>query len=97
LSFVVTSNGVPALFVPLARDLAQASGLPLITVLMTEVVGYATPLLPYQAAPLVVAGSLGAIPFRENVRLCLLLAAVTALVLLPLDYGWFTLLGYFSR
>jgi anion transporter len=94
LEFVVTTNGVPALFVPLAKDLASASGLPLMTVLMTQVIGYSTPLLPYQAAPIVVAGALGGVPFRDSARMCLLLAVVTFLVLLPLDYGWFALLGY---
>ncbi|VTR21742.1 Uncharacterised protein [Serratia fonticola] len=55
LNFVVTANGVPALFTPLAQVLSEGSGLPLTTVLMTQVIGYATPLLPYQASPIVVA------------------------------------------
>ncbi|HYR25688.1 MAG TPA: SLC13 family permease [Aquabacterium sp.] len=95
LNFTVTANGVPALFTPLAQSLAQASGLPLLTVLMTQVIGYATPLLPYQASPIVVAMGMGQVPARDGVRLCLALAAMTFFVLVPLDYGWFRLLGWF--
>ncbi|MHA7847754.1 SLC13 family permease [Serratia sp. D1N4] len=94
LNFVVTANGVPALFTPLAQVLADGSGLPLITVLMTQVIGYATPLLPYQASPIVVAMGMGRVPPREGLKLCLLLAALTFGLLVPLDYLWFRLLGW---
>ena len=93
LNFVVTANGVPALFTPLARTLADASGLPLLTVLMVQVIGYATPVLPYQASPIVVAMGMGGVPARDGLRLCLALAVVTFALLVPLDYAWFTLLG----
>ena len=95
LNFVVTANGVPALFTPLAHTLADASGLPLLTVLMVQVIGYATPILPYQASPIVVAMGMGRVPARDGLRLCLALAAVTFGVLVPLDYAWFALLGQF--
>lgn len=94
LNFVVTANGVPALFTPLARTFADAAGLPLLAVLMTQVLGYATPLLPYQASPLVVAMGMGGVPVRDGIRLCLALAAITFVVLMPLDYAWFRLLGW---
>lgn len=93
LNFVVTANGVPALFTPLARTLADASGLPLLAVLMVQVIGYATPVLPYQASPIVVAMGMGAVPPRDGIRLCLVLAVVTFAVLVPLDYAWFALLN----
>lgn len=92
LNFTVTANGVPALFTPLAQSLADASGLPLLTVLMVQVIGYATPLLPYQASPIVVAMGMGQVPARDGIRLCLALAATTFLMLVPLDYAWFKLL-----
>ncbi|MDH5857909.1 SLC13 family permease [Lampropedia aestuarii] len=93
LNFSVTANGVPALFTPLAQSLADASGLPLLTVLMVQVIGYATPLLPYQASPIVVAMGMGQVRAKDGIRLCLALAAITWVVLVPLDYGWFKLLG----
>ena len=92
LNFVVTANGVPALFTRWRRR--AGSGLPLLTVLMTQVIGYATPLLPYQASPIVVAMGMGKVPAREGLKLCLLLAALSFALLVPLDYLWFRLLGW---
>lgn len=97
LNFIVTANGVPALFTPLAQSLADATGLPLLTVLMIQVIGYATPLLPYQSSPIIVAMGMARVPAREGIRLCLALSAVTFLVLVPLDYAWFSLLGWLSH
>lgn len=94
LNFTVTANGVPALFTPLAEALAKASGLPLVTVLMTQVIAYATPLLPYQASPIVVAMGMGRVSARDGMKLCLALATMTFIVLVPLDYAWFRLLGW---
>lgn len=93
LNFAVTANGVAALFTPLAESFAKASGLPLLTVLMIQVIGFATPVLPYQAPPIVVAMGMGKIPFAAALRLSLLLAAITFLILMPLNYGWFAILG----
>ncbi|MFC7556114.1 hypothetical protein ACFQU7_33590 [Pseudoroseomonas wenyumeiae] len=64
--------------------------------LMVQVIGYATPLLPYQASPIVVAMGMGKVPARDGLRLCLLLAGVTFALLVPLDYAWFRLLGWIS-
>ncbi|MET7242116.1 SLC13 family permease [Methylobacterium sp. EM32] len=93
LNFVVTANGIPALFTPLARLLAEGSDLSLATVLMVQAIGYATPLLPYQASPIVVAMGMGRVPARDGALLCLAVAAVTFVVLVPLDYLWFRALG----
>ncbi len=93
LNFVVTSNGLPALFTPLAHTLADASGIPLTTVLMVQVLGFSTAVLPYQAAPIVVAVQMGGVRTSTAIRLSLLLAAITFVILLPLDYLWFVLLG----
>jgi di/tricarboxylate transporter len=94
LNFVVTANGVPALFTPLAQSFATASGLPLLTVLMIQVLGYATPILPYQASPIVVAMGMGKIPFGAALRLSVVLAAITFVALMPINYGWFKVLGW---
>lgn len=93
LNFIMTANGVPALYTTLAESFADATGFPLLSVIMIQVLGYSTPLLPYQASPIVVAMALGKVPARAGMLLCLALAAVTYLVLLPLDYAWFRALG----
>jgi len=94
LNFVVTANGVPALFTPLAQSFATAADLPLLTVLMIQVMGFATPVLPYQASPIVVAMAMGKVPLAAALRLSLVLAAVTFFVLMPIDYGWFRIMGW---
>lgn len=96
LNFVVTANGVPALFTPLVHTLADASGLPLLTVLMAQVIGYGAPVLPYQASPIVVAMGMGGVPARDGARLCLLMAVITFALLVPLNYFWFVLLKMFA-
>ncbi|MDD9339177.1 MAG: SLC13 family permease [Providencia heimbachae] len=93
LNFIVTANGVPALYTPLAESLSTATGLPLIAVLMIQVIGYSTPLLPYQASPIVVAMGMGRVPLMDGIRLCFILFVMTFVFLVPLDYFWFKLMG----
>ena len=93
LNFIMTANGVPALYTTLAQSFSDATGFPLLSVIMIQVLGYSTPLLPYQASPIVVAMGLGRVPARAGMLLCLALAVATYLVLLPLDYLWFSVLG----
>ncbi|EDZ9093835.1 citrate transporter [Salmonella enterica] len=93
LNFIMTANGVPALYTTLAESFAAATGFPLLSVIMIQVLGYSTPILPYQASPIVVAMALGKVPAKAGMLLCLALAAVAYLVLLPLDYAWFRVLG----
>ena len=93
LNFIMTANGVPALYTTFAESFSQATGFPLLSVIMIQVLGYSTPLLPYQASPIVVAMALGKVPARAGITLCLGLAAATFFILLPLDYLWFNALG----
>lgn len=93
LNFIMTANGVPALYTTLAQSFSDATGFPLLSVIMIQVLGYSTPLLPYQASPIVVAMGLGKVPAKAGMLLCLALAIVTFIVLLPLDYAWFRMLG----
>lgn len=60
---------------------------------MTQVIGFSTVLLPYQAPPLVVAIQSGGLPAKEVVRMCLITAAITIILLWPLDYLWWKALG----
>ncbi len=91
---LTTMPGVPAVLTPMAGDLASQTGLGLDTVLMTQVIGFSTPLFAYQLAPLVVAMQLSGERLGHLGRLILPLAAITALVLIPLDFLWWRLLGW---
>lgn len=93
LNFIMTANGVPALYTTFAQNFADATHFPLLSVIMIQVMGYSTPLLPYQASPIVVAMALGKVPARAGIVLCLALAAASYVVLLPLDYLWYQALG----
>jgi di/tricarboxylate transporter len=94
LAALTTATGVPAVLTPLAQEFATATGLPLITVLMLQVVVFSTVFLPFESPPIMVALHLGGVGPRAASKLCLSLAAVTLVVLLPLDYLWWRLLGY---
>ncbi|MGC2856461.1 SLC13 family permease [Novispirillum sp. DQ9] len=93
LGAVTTIPGVPAVMTPLADSLAQASGLPVATVLMIQAVGYTTVLLPYQVPPLIIAMSMGGVPLRSAAVFTLSLAAASALIAWPLTYAWWRLIG----
>lgn len=94
-SLFATAPTVPAVLTPLAQNLAQASGFPLETVLMTEVLGFSTIFFPYQVAPLVVAMQMSGEKLNHIVRVTVPLAVITILALLPLDYLWWRLTGWF--
>lgn len=93
LNALTTANGVPAVFTPLAQDIADSAGLPLTSVLMFQVLSYSTPLLPYQASPIVVAMMMGNVPLREGVKLSLWLAVATVFLVAPLQFLWMRMLG----
>jgi anion transporter len=94
LTFLTTATGVPAVLTPLAGEFAQASGLPLLSVLMLQVVVFSTVFFPFESPPMMIGMQLGGVGLRDGTRLCLALAAVTVLVLWPLDYVWWRVLGY---
>ena len=63
-------------------------------VLMTQAVAYSTVILPYQLPPLLVAAQVTGLGLAVTSRFCLMLAAITMVVLWPLDYLWWSTLGY---
>ncbi|MCR9072016.1 MAG: anion permease [Alphaproteobacteria bacterium] len=93
LGTVSTMPGIPAILTPIAGDIAAASGLPLKTVLMTFVNGFSTVLFPYQVPPLIVLLQLGGISASAAVRTALVTAFFTVLILLPLNYAWWRVIG----
>lgn len=94
LGLLTTLSALPAVMTPLAGRFAAATGLPVLSVLMLEVVIFTTVLLPIEAPPIMVALQLGGVSVRAGVKFCLALAALTIVLLLPLDFLWWRLLGY---
>ena len=75
------------------RDAGAGLGFSLMAVLMAQVAGYATVVMPYQASPIVVAMGMGQVPARSGLALSLVTALLSFVLLVPLDYLWFRLLG----
>jgi hypothetical protein len=63
---------------------------------MTMAVGFTTMLFPYQVPPAIVGIRTSAISMSAVMRLVLPLAVVSIVILLPLDYLWWRLIGYFG-
>jgi di/tricarboxylate transporter len=96
VGMVTTIPGVPAIMTPLGAGIADATGMPLETVLMTQVIGYSTILLPYQTPPIIVGIQLADVTIRDAGRVMVALGAATVVVLLPLNYLWWSFLGMFA-
>jgi di/tricarboxylate transporter len=89
-----TNPSQPAVLAPLAEHFAQVTGWPLKATLMTMAVGFSTLILPYQVPPVVVGMQVAGISLATMLRLSLPLVAFSIVVLLPLDYLWWRLIGY---
>lgn len=96
LAMLFTIGGLPAILTPLAGEVAGAAGMSLQAVLMSEVIGYSTVVLPYQMAPLIVGIAIGGVRVGECARVMLPLTALTFLLVLPLNFLWWQYLGYFG-
>ncbi|MGR2740623.1 SLC13 family permease [Billgrantia sp. Q4P2] len=94
LGTLVTLPGIPAILTPMAPGLANITGWTPEAVYMTQVVGFSTVLLPYQAPPLIVGILAARISLRETARLCLVTAVLSVLLLWPLNYLWWEWLGW---
>lgn len=85
--------GVPAVLTPMAAELSDLTGLSLTAVLMTQVIGFSTVLFPYQSGPLTVGMLYSGEPVSRLLKLTIPLTVITGLVLVPLDFLWWKLLG----
>ena len=95
VSVMTTNPAEPALLTPIADHFAMAAGWPLNAALMTIAIGFTTVLLPYQVPPMVVGMQYAGVGMRAALRVVLPLAAV-GFLLLPIDYLWWRLIGYFG-
>ena len=93
IGLITTMPGVGAVLTPIAPELAASAGWPAIDVLMALVVGYSTALLPYQVPPMMVALTLTGVTLGAATRSLLVMAILTVVLLWPLDFLWWRLLG----
>lgn len=89
-----TQPGIPAVLTPFAEELALSSGFPVKVVIMTQVLGFSAPLFPYQVPPLLVGMQMAGVKLFEGFKLCLLLAIGSILLLYPVNYLWWHVLGW---
>lgn len=95
ISHLTTAPAAPIVLAPLAEAMAQASGWPVLTVAMAQMIAIATPILPYQAPPLIVAMALAHFSVPALTRICIGLAVGVAVIGLPLTYLWWRMIGLF--
>jgi anion transporter len=91
-----TNPAQPAVLSPLAEYFADATGWPLRAALMTIGIGFTTFLLPYQVPPVLVGMQVGGVRLATMLRLSLPLAAFGLALMLPLQYLWWRVIGYFG-
>jgi hypothetical protein len=89
-----TLIGLPVVLAPLAGDFATASGLPVLTVLMLQVVLFSVPFFPYQNFLIAIGMQHGGVSLKAGMKFCLVQAVATIVILFPLDYAWWRVLGY---
>jgi len=94
ISLFATLPGAIVVLAPFANDVAAAAGLPVMSILMVMVNGFSTVFFPYQSAPLLVGIRLGSVTLTDGLKVCLPLAILTVILLLPLNYLWWTWLGH---
>jgi anion transporter len=91
-----TNPAQPAVLGPLAEHFAEATAWPLKATLMTFGVGFTTFLLPYQVPPVIVGMQVGGVRLATMLRLSLPLAIFGIVLMLPLQYLWWRVIGYFG-
>ena len=94
---LTTNPSQPALLAPLAGHIAEATGWPIKTALMTIAIGFSTLILPYQVPPIVVGLQAANITVRTALRVTAVLALISIIALIPLSYLWWKAIGYFGN
>ena len=79
-----------------AGNIATATGWPLDTALMTQVISWTVAPFPYVLPPLVIAAQLAGAQAGHLLRLLLAMTALAWIVMLPLQYLWGRALGIFA-
>ncbi|MGA0032238.1 MAG: SLC13 family permease [Burkholderiales bacterium] len=91
---ITTNPSQPALLAPLAGHIAEATGWPIKTALMTIAIGFSTLILPYQVPPVVVGLQVAHLSVRTALGITAVLALISIVALIPLSYLWWRVIGY---
>ncbi len=95
MGLVTTVPGQPAIMTTLAPDIAAATGWPMTTVLMIQPVTWAMAPFAYQFPPWIMCAHIVRASAGQLLRMVLAMAAVAWLVMLPLQFLWLRLAGFF--
>jgi len=94
---LTTAAGLPAMMAPLSPDIASVCAFPLRTVLMTQVIGWSNILFPFQVPPVIIGIKMGGVKPSDGIKFTVALAAVSLIILMPINYLWWDFLGVFAR
>ncbi|MDQ2052441.1 SLC13 family permease [Natronolimnohabitans sp. A-GB9] len=92
LAFLMEGLAVASVLTPILIPYAEAAGLPMTPVLMAEAMALSSYFFPYQSAVLVVILAEGTADTGEVIRTTVACSVATIVLLLPLQFGVFTLL-----
>ncbi|WP_129116025.1 SLC13 family permease [Halegenticoccus tardaugens] len=92
LTFLMEGLAVASVLTPILIPYAENAGLPLTPVLMSEALALSSYFFPYQSAVLVMILAEGTADTREVIRTTVACSIASILVLLPLQFAFFTLL-----
>ena len=93
LSLLASPGSVPAIMSPLAATISGATGISILTVQMLQIVGMSMNFLPYQVPQVMVGMQIGGVPLGIGTRFISALGLFMLLVVVPLNYFWWRLLG----
>jgi di/tricarboxylate transporter len=96
IGLITTVPGEPAIMSAFAGNIAAATGWPLDTVLMAQVISWTMAPFPYALPPLVIAAQLAGTRASDLLRLLLAMTALAWIVMLPLQYLWWRALDMFA-
>ncbi|MFQ5881463.1 MAG: SLC13 family permease [Candidatus Methylomirabilales bacterium] len=93
LSLLLTNPVLPAVLTPILTGYAERTGFPLLPVLIVQSIGVGTPLFPYQIPPIPLALGFKTFTHAQVIKAMLLLALLTAILVLPATVLYWSLLG----
>ena len=78
-------------------EVARASrGWPIKAALLAMALGVTTAVFPYQVPPMILGMQIAGLRLSRVFRITIPVAAMSLIVLLPIDYFWWRLIGYFG-